>query len=65
MEYLIKGSADDRLGCFVWVGNCTCNTGSTYNNNCGLKYDQNQACPDHCWSNLCTSADVDPFIITK
>lgn len=61
MKYLIAGYGNGRGSCYgINTGNCTCNNGS-YSAPCGLKNEQDKACPKHCWVLVCSTAKVDPF----
>ncbi len=58
MRYLIDENIQTLDMCICNGCGCSC---YTYKSNCGIRYDQEQACPKHCWSQVCTTAKVDPF----
>lgn len=58
MHYLIEGNTQINTGCICYgCGGCPCDHPYI----CGLRYDQEEACPKHCWSQVCTTAKTDPF----
>lgn len=61
MRYLIDGITQPLGDVCIGKYTCKCNRESTYTSICGLRYDQDQSCPKHCWVQVCTTAKVDPF----